>query len=154
MGNFVRRMTESVREVSAIVNRDGNTIQRALDGALIPLELSDDNRNKYAAFLSLTGDFSKNPYRRKKKAMDETFRVSDPKDKTKGDFVSFMVSDGNQTVPGRISRTALALLRGPKDDDDLTTFDTHKERIRAAAFHMRRMNPSLDLIALGSNNFD
>jgi ppGpp synthetase/RelA/SpoT-type nucleotidyltranferase len=153
MGSFVRRMTESVRTVNAIVNRDHAALQRSLRDALAPVDVSDDELNKYATFLSFTDNFSKNPYRRKRKAMDEAFRISDPTDNTRGDFVSFTISDGDQTVPGRISRTALAIFRGPNDGDDLATFEAQKEKIRAAAFNMRRLNPSLDLVALGSNNF-
>lgn len=153
MGSFVRRMAESVRTVNAIVNRDDDALQRSLRDALTPVDVSDEELNKYATFLSFTGNFSKSPYRRKEKAMNEAFRISDPTDKTRGDFVSFTISDGEQTVPGRISRTALTILRGPNDGDDLATFEAQKEKIRAAAFSMRRLNPSLDLIALGSNNF-
>ncbi|MEX3994788.1 RelA/SpoT domain-containing protein [Paraburkholderia sp. EG286A] len=153
MGSFVRRMTESVRTVNAIVNRDDDALQRSLRDALNPVDVSDGELNKFATFLSLTDSLSKNPYRRKRKAMDDAFRIYDPTDKTRGDFVSFTISDGDQTVPGRISRTALAILRSPNDGDDLATFEAQKEKIRAAAFNMRRLNPSLDLIALGSNNF-
>lgn len=152
MGSFVRRMTESVREVSAIVDREGGATTDAADQISTSAELLE-NLNKAATFLSFSGNFSKNPYRRKKKGMDEAFRISDPTDKTTGDFVSFTISDGDKTFPGRISRTALAILRGAIDADDLATFENHKERIRAAALNMRRTNPSLDLIALGSNNF-
>ncbi|UVE68721.1 hypothetical protein L2Y90_18280 [Burkholderia pyrrocinia] len=152
MGSFVRRMTESVREVSAIVGREGGDITGAGGQISTSAELSE-RLNKAVTFLSFSSNFSKNPYLRKKKGMDEAFRISDPTDKTTGDFVSFKISDGDQTFPGRISRTALAILRGAIDADDLATFETHKERIRAAAFNMRRTNPSLDLIALGSNNF-
>lgn len=153
MGGFVRRMTESFREVSAIVDREDDAIQRAAEQISTPPELSE-NLGRYATFLSFSGNFSKNPYRRNKKGMDEAFRILDPTDKTTGDFVSFTISDGDQVLPGRISRTALAILRGPSGADDLATFDTHKERIRTAALSMRRRNPSLDLIALGSNNFN
>ncbi len=152
MGSFVRRMTESVREVSAIIDREGDATTAATDQISTSAELSE-NLNKAATFLSFSGNFSKNPYRRTKKGTYEAFRISDPSDSKTGDFVSFTISDEDKTIPGRISRTALAILRAGGNADDLATFETHKERIRAAALDMRKANPSLGLIALGSSNF-
>lgn len=151
MGSFVRRMTESVREVNAIMGHEGGATMDAAGQNSESAQLSE-TLSKAATFLVFSSNFSKNPYRRKKNRMDEAFRILDPTDNTIGDFVSFTVLDGDQAFPGRISRTALAVLRGASDGDDLATFETHKELIRTAALNMRRANPSLDLIALGSNN--
>ncbi|MGE8672899.1 MAG: RelA/SpoT domain-containing protein [Achromobacter kerstersii] len=151
MGSFVRRMTESVREVNAIAKHEGSAAMDAASQLSTSADLSE-NLSKAATFLTFSNNFSRDASRRKKQRMDEAFHISDPTDNTIGDFVSFTISDGDKTFPGRISRTALAILRGRGDGDDLITFETHKTRIRAAALNMRRTNPSLDVIALGSNN--
>ncbi|MFP3703383.1 hypothetical protein SB783_05220 [Paraburkholderia sp. SIMBA_009] len=85
--------------------------------------------------------------------MEETFEIVDPKAVTQGDYLTFTIRDGNVTLPGRISRSALAVLDRTGKHDDLEIFEIHLQHIRRAAYEMRRVNPGLDLIALGSNNF-
>lgn len=85
--------------------------------------------------------------------MEDTFQISDPKYVTHGDYLSFTIKDGSVTLPATISRTALAVLGNAHTQTDMETFQTHTERIRKAAYEMRRVNPGLDLIALGSSNF-
>ncbi|WP_269501129.1 RelA/SpoT domain-containing protein [Burkholderia sp. IMCC1007] len=152
MGGFVRRMTESVREVSAIVDREAAAVAHVINPPPTSTYLPE-NLSKYATFLTFTDAFNKNSSRRSKKGLTQAFRISDPTDKTSGDFVSFTILDGDRELPGRISRTALANLRNHGDGDDLATFEAHKERIRHATYVMLRLNPSSNLIALGSNNF-
>ncbi|WP_321852710.1 hypothetical protein [Burkholderia diffusa] len=83
--------------------------------------------------------------------MDASFQISNAQSPTLGDYLSFTITDGTVTVPGRISGTALAVLS--PDLDRETAFEANRERIRKAAFEMRRVNPGLDMINLGSNNF-
>ncbi|OXI88549.1 hypothetical protein CFB50_08605 [Burkholderia sp. AU33423] len=151
MGSFVRRMAETVREVSAITGRKESASQNGVKQLSEPENLAD-NLDKYAVYLSFIKNKSFNPHRRTTKGMGATFKISDPIDKTSGDFLSFKISDSDREIPGRISRTALTTL-GAKNASDLDIFYANKERIRTAAFNMLRRNPSLDIIALGSNNF-
>lgn len=83
--------------------------------------------------------------------MDTGFQISDAQSPTTGDYLSFTITDGDVTIPGRISGTALAIL-GP-DMEREASFEANRERIRKAAFEMRRVNPGLDMINLGSVNF-
>jgi len=85
--------------------------------------------------------------------MDDSFQISDPAAETTGDFLVFTIIDGESRVPARISRTALAIFDVNRTGDDRAVFAANKERIRGAAYEMRRVNPHLDLIALGSLNF-
>jgi hypothetical protein len=85
--------------------------------------------------------------------MEETFQISDPKRETAGDYISFTVSDCGQKIPATISRTALVVLAQGESLDDIMIFETHRERIRKAAYEMRRTNPTLDVLMLGSLNF-
>ncbi|WP_313817833.1 hypothetical protein [Cupriavidus sp.] len=85
--------------------------------------------------------------------MEDGFQISDPAKSTTGDYLMFTVSDGDRQIPGRISRTALAIFDVGRSGDDMAVFAANKERIRRAAYEMRRVNPHLDLIALGSLNF-
>ncbi|MBF6987232.1 hypothetical protein [Cupriavidus sp. IK-TO18] len=85
--------------------------------------------------------------------MESSFQIIEPKAVTLGDFLSFTIIDGDKRIPGRISRTALAVLDSTRTGDDLAVFAVNEERIREAAYKMRRVNPHLDLIALGTLNF-
>ncbi|MBU9618126.1 hypothetical protein [Burkholderia multivorans] len=84
-------------------------------------------------------------------AMDASFQISDAQSPTTGDYLSFTITDGAVTLPGKISATALAILS--PDLDREASFEANRERIRKAAFDMRRVNPGLDMINLGANNF-
>lgn len=106
-----------------------------------------------ATFLRFTGNFHKKKDSDKTSAMYESFRISVPDKESTGDFLSFTVHDGDKSLPGRISGTALAVLRKANIETDFETFANNHERIRRAAFEMRRSDPSLELIALGSDNF-
>lgn len=85
--------------------------------------------------------------------MDESFQISAPKAVITGDYLAFTITDGEKQIPASISRTALATLAQGKPHNDLAVFEAHSERIRRAAFEMRRVNPTLDVIKLGSRNF-
>ena len=68
--------------------------------------------------------------------------------------MSFVIQDGKEMIAGRISNTALAVLNNGKVfDSPIEVFNAHTDRIKKAAYEMRRMNPHFELIALGSNNF-
>ncbi|MBR8221253.1 hypothetical protein [Burkholderia ambifaria] len=83
--------------------------------------------------------------------MDASFQISDAESPTPGDYLSFTITDGSVTVPGIISGRALAIL-GPELDRE-ASFEANRDRIRKAAFEMRRVNPGLSMIILDSNNF-
>ncbi|HEF4778992.1 TPA: hypothetical protein SAP37_003856 [Burkholderia multivorans] len=152
MGSFVRRMAQSVQQIRNIDSRTEKATKYEVDHQT--LEIGRQSQIPLnPIFISLLHGASTNPYRRDKKGRYQAFRIEDPTDKTTGDFVSFKIFDGDRQLPGRISRSALAVLGSRHNTDDLATFETHKERIRAAAFDMRLKNPSLSLLALGSNNF-
>jgi len=85
--------------------------------------------------------------------MDNGFRISDPAQETIGDYLMFTVMDGEARVPARISRTALAEMDTSRTGDYYAVFAANREWIREAAFLVRRVNPTLDLVALGSLNF-
>ncbi|AQW29064.1 hypothetical protein ACKZDW_10465 [Ralstonia syzygii subsp. celebesensis] len=85
--------------------------------------------------------------------MDAEFQIVDPKFVTTGDYVSFTVVDGPKRVPGRISRSALAVLDKGNNSEPSAIFEEHLEEIRKAAHMMRRVNPTLDVIFLASNDF-
>ena len=85
--------------------------------------------------------------------MEETFQIFDPKCETTGDYISFTVTDCGQKIPATISRTALVVLAQGEPLDDIMIFETHRERIRKAAYQMRRVNPTLSVLMLGSMNF-
>lgn len=83
--------------------------------------------------------------------MDDSFQISAPEIPTAGDFLSFVICDGDRKRPARISGTALAILGNSADPK--ATFLANIERIRRAAYEMVRRNPTLDIIILGSGNF-
>ncbi|ALF88550.1 MULTISPECIES: DUF1488 family protein [Ralstonia solanacearum species complex] len=85
--------------------------------------------------------------------MDESFQISAPKAVITGDYLAFTITDGEKQIPASISRTALATLAQGKPHNDLAVFEAHSERIRRAAFEMRRVNSTLDVVKLGSHNF-
>ncbi|MFS8931313.1 GTP pyrophosphokinase [Cupriavidus taiwanensis] len=86
--------------------------------------------------------------------IDERFKITGPIRHSTGDFLSFTIVDGETKIPGRISGTALAILDRDKSTvDPVGVYQDHLGRIRQEAFKMRRVNPSLDVIVLGSNNF-
>ncbi|KAF3460938.1 hypothetical protein ACQCRI_23830 [Ralstonia pseudosolanacearum] len=89
-----------------------------------------------------------------KKPMDGKFSIGSPRSETTGDYVSFDIRDAKEKIAARISNTALAVLNnGEMFDNPIAVFNANTDRIRKAAYEMRRMNPNLELIALGSNNF-
>ncbi|WP_059885415.1 hypothetical protein [Burkholderia ubonensis] len=83
--------------------------------------------------------------------MDANFQISSAESPTTGDYLSFTITDGTVKLPGRISGSALAVLSPGLDRE--ASFEANRERIRKAAYEMRRVNPGLDRIVLGSNNF-
>ncbi|WP_412021939.1 hypothetical protein [Burkholderia cepacia] len=83
--------------------------------------------------------------------MDDSFQISNAVSPTIGDYLSFTITDGSVRVPGRISGSALAML-GP-DLKREAAYVANFERIRKAAFDMRRRNPDLSIIILSTNNF-
>ncbi|MFH5249843.1 hypothetical protein ACGTRS_01210 [Burkholderia semiarida] len=83
--------------------------------------------------------------------MDASFQISDAQSPTTGDYLSFTITDGDVAIPARISGSALAVLS--PDLDREASFVANRERIRKAAYEMRRVNPGLDRILLGSDNF-
>lgn len=86
--------------------------------------------------------------------MDDSFSIGPPRPDTAGDYVSFVIRDGQEMITARISNTALAVLNnGEVFDNPIAIFNANTDRIRKSAYEMRRMNPHLELIALGSNNF-
>lgn len=85
--------------------------------------------------------------------MEGSFEICDVKTVTTGDYLAFTIKDGSATIPATISRTALAVLDQGGGLAPREVFEKHKERIRRAAYEMRRVNPGLDLISLGSLNF-
>ncbi|KVK74271.1 hypothetical protein WS90_31165 [Burkholderia cepacia] len=85
--------------------------------------------------------------------MEDTFTIVDPKYVTTGDYLAFTIKDGPASVHAKISRSALAVLDNSGKYTDIEIFEIHNERIRKAAYEMRRVNPGLDYIALSSNNF-
>ncbi|SCU75568.1 conserved hypothetical protein [Cupriavidus necator] len=110
----------------------------------------------YLAFFSSLGKWIADANRNKVKSltMGDNFQITAPLRHSTGDFLSFTILDGDAKIPARISGTAIALLdRDRATNDPMGVFEANKDRIRKAAFDMRRMNPTLGLIALGSNNF-
>lgn len=85
--------------------------------------------------------------------MDEKFQVVEPVFKTTGDYVSFTIVDGDGRVPARISRSALAVLDQGNNNEPAAVFEAHMETIRSAAYKMRRVNPTLAMIFLATNDF-
>lgn len=83
--------------------------------------------------------------------MDASFQISDAQSPTPGDYLSFTITDGAVTLLGRISGSALAVLS--PDLDREASFKANREKIRKAAYEMRRVNPGLDMIILGTQNF-
>ncbi|KVQ76940.1 RelA/SpoT domain-containing protein [Burkholderia multivorans] len=153
MGSFVRRMARSVQEIRTALDRKDEAIKYVTDYITASGDHGAEKMGTLPASIAILDSPYTSPYRRNKAERYDAFRISDPKDKTTGDFVSFKIIDGNHELPGRISRSALAVLGSLHNEDDLVTFENHKERIRKAAFNIRRMNPLLDLIALGSSDF-
>lgn len=85
--------------------------------------------------------------------IEKTFQIVDPVIVTKGDYVIFTIKDGEKTFPAQISGTALAVLDKSQALTPLDAFHAHHDRIRDAAYKMRRANPSLDVILLSAGNF-
>ncbi|GLU32567.1 DUF1488 family protein [Trinickia caryophylli] len=85
--------------------------------------------------------------------MEDSFEIFDVRTVETGDYLSFTVKDGSDEIPATISRTALAVLDQGGNHDAGAVFEAHKERIRKAAYEMRRRNPGVSSIRLGSSNF-
>lgn len=85
--------------------------------------------------------------------MTKNFQIVNPQFTTSGDYVSFTIIDGEQHVPARISRTALAVLDQGNNNESSDVFESHREQIRTAAMEMRKRNPTLDMVFLCSINF-
>jgi ribosomal protein S7 len=85
--------------------------------------------------------------------MEDAFQIHSPKTVTSGDFVGFTIRDGEKTIAAQISRRALAVLHQDQGFEPLEAFETHKARIRQAAYMMVRRNSGLGPILLAENNF-
>jgi hypothetical protein len=84
--------------------------------------------------------------------MDAAFQISKPSDKTLGDYLTFEITDGALIIPATISRSALAEF-DRSGISEIAIFEANREKICKASYEMRRVNPGLGLIALGSGNF-
>ncbi|WP_186150880.1 hypothetical protein [Burkholderia gladioli] len=85
--------------------------------------------------------------------MESTFDIHSPKTVTNGDYVGFIITDGPTVIEAQISRTALAVLHQDQGFESVGAFETHKQRIRKAAYEMVRRNPGLNPILLDDGNF-
>lgn len=86
--------------------------------------------------------------------MEDSFQITKIQDETTGDYVSFVIVDGDKRVPGRISGTALGILAGADQfEKRLDVFKAHRQRIRNAAYLSRRKNPTLAMVVLGGFDF-
>ncbi|KVK88742.1 hypothetical protein WJ47_02800 [Burkholderia ubonensis] len=83
--------------------------------------------------------------------MDDNFQISTAQTSTTGDYLSFTVTDGTVKLPGKISGSALAELSPGMERE--ASFKANFERIRQAAYEMRRRNPELTEISLNSYSF-
>ncbi|KVD24759.1 hypothetical protein WI80_25015 [Burkholderia ubonensis] len=83
--------------------------------------------------------------------MDDNFQISTAQTSTTGDYLSFTVTDGTVKLPGKISGSALAELSPGMERE--ASFKANFERIRQAAYEMRRRNPEITEISLNSYSF-
>jgi hypothetical protein len=83
--------------------------------------------------------------------MDEDFQISTPITVTTGDFLSFMILEGERERPARITGTALAILG--EADDRREVFLANFECIRQAAYAASKKNPSVDVVVLNADCF-
>ncbi|AQW32346.1 hypothetical protein JK151_20585 (plasmid) [Ralstonia syzygii subsp. celebesensis] len=168
MGSFVRRLSQTIAKIAeplkgslqASGTTDTYTKLNDLLFALSNKEIRNINlRNHNTNFIALSSLVNKSLQEHKnseeaKKPMDDSFSIGPPRPDTAGDYVSFVIRDGQEMITARISNTALAVLNnGEVFDNPIAIFNANTDRIRKSAYEMRRMNPHLELIALGSNNF-
>jgi hypothetical protein len=85
--------------------------------------------------------------------MEDTFQISNPSDKSLGDYLSFTIADRDGTLPARISGTAIRKLAGVERYDSAAVFMANKEKIREVAYKHRRVNPGLAVIMLSEIDF-
>ncbi|WP_426396866.1 RelA/SpoT domain-containing protein [Ralstonia sp. R-29] len=170
MGSFVRGLSQTVAKISEPLK--GSLQASGTTGASIKLNellyalsekeirklnfLDGNGKTNFIALGSLVNKSLREHENSEeaKKPMDDSFSIGPPRSDTTGDYVSFVIQDGKEMIAGRISNTALAVLNNGKVfDSPIEVFNAHTDRIKKAAYEMRRMNPHFELIALGSNNF-
>ncbi|BEU63583.1 RelA/SpoT domain-containing protein [Ralstonia pseudosolanacearum] len=168
MGSFVRGLSQTVAKISeplkGSLQASGTTGPAIHLSDLISGLSSKEIRkinliNGKVDFIALSSLVNKSLREHEnseeaKKPMDGKFSIGSPRSETTGDYVSFDIRDAKEKIAARISNTALAVLNnGEMFDNPIAVFNANTDRIRKAAYEMRRMNPNLELIALGSNNF-
>jgi hypothetical protein len=85
--------------------------------------------------------------------MEDIFEVSDPHDDVHDGHVNFTIHDGAKTIPARISGPAMRILANDSGVSPVEVFKANQRRIRTAAYKVRRFNPTLAIVVLGSGDF-
>jgi hypothetical protein len=85
--------------------------------------------------------------------VEKTFEVSNPSDDTRDGHLNFTIQDGAETIPARISGQAMRILRDDSGFSAVEVFRANHNKIRTAAYKVRRFNPTLAIILLGTGDF-